>query len=292
MALYDDTIDGHPLAHRAYLDELRAVFDKYELTEVDALAVGGGRWWSYRCQDDALLPAEGTALDDRTGRWPRALSPRGWWHFLGRADLEAELEPDEERMADVLGRCSRWGTRRTTDPTWSSARRTGPLFGASCRDARRGSRSAAARAGGPGALGVDGHRRSGRHRRLPRRAAPSPRSRWPGETSSASLRRSGGRRSPPIYALWCQAGGGGARANIAIEAALTANPDYSMARLLDEAAAAGDQPSRVHCGRGRGLPTRGTTDPAQALTLGQARPTGRLSRTDLRVRWADLHLAR
>lgn len=243
VALYDDTITGHPLAHRAYREELRELFDQYELNEVDALAVGGGRWWSYRCEDASCCPPEGTELVS-AGAIAAGAVAEGLVALPGRADLEAELEPDEERMADVLVALLALRDEEDDRPDvvvraedWAAVRRF-------VREARRGkgvpSPEQAARV--LWAL-MDIGVRDATVGFLTSRPEPEVEIAW----------RDLVRVSPPlwrapvatIYALWCQAGGSGARANIAIDAALTANPYYSMAQLLDEAQLRGMNPHEL-----------------------------------------------
>lgn len=246
VALYDDAITGHPLPHRAYRDELRQVFDKYELKEVDALAVGGCRWWSYRCQDDTCCPPEGTELV-RAGALAAGAVAEGLVALPGRADLEAELDPDQERMADVLEALLALGDDQDDRPEvvlraddWAEVR-------GFVRDARRGAAlptpeqaarvlwalmDIAVRDATVGFLTSRPEREvEVAWRDLVRVAPPL----WRAPVAT-------------IYALWCQAEGSGARANIAIEAALAANPYYSMARLLDEAQQRGMNPHEFIAG--------------------------------------------
>ena len=240
VALYDESITGHPLAHRAYRDELGKLFDKCGLDEVDALAVGDGRWWSYRCQDDSCCPPGGTALVT-VGAIAAGAVAEGLVALPGRADLEVELKPDEEQMADVFAALLTLGDEEDDRPEnvlraedWSAVRRF-------VQDARRG-------AGTP----------------APEQAARvlwalmdvAVRDATVGFLTSRPERdvevawRDLVRIAPPlwrapvatVYALWCLAGGSGARANIAIAAALAANPAYSMAQLLDEAQLRGVNP--------------------------------------------------
>jgi hypothetical protein len=240
VALYDESITGHPLAHRGYRDQLRELFDKYELNEVDALAVGGGRWWSYRCQTDSCCPPEGTALV-AAGAVAAGAVAEGLVALPGRADLEAELVPDEGPMADVLAALLAIGEEDDDRPDvvlraedWAAVRRF-------VRDARRGSvvpspeqaarvlwalMDIAVRDATVGFLTSRPEREvEVAWRDLVRVAPPL----WRAPVAT-------------VYALWCLAGGSGARANIAIEAALAANPYYSMAQLLDETQLRGVNP--------------------------------------------------
>lgn len=240
VALYDDAVTGHPLAHRAYCDELRGLFAKYHLTEVDALAVGARRWWSYRCQDRSCCPPDGTELVD-AGPVAAGAVAEGLVALPGRADLEAELRPDSERTAEVLAALLLLGEEADDRPDvdvraedWAAVRRF-------VREARRGSGAPAPEFAARvlSALMDIGVRDAtvGFLTSRPEREV---------EVAWRDLVRA----APPlwrapvatIYALWCQAAGGGARANIAIQAALDANPNYSMAQLLDEAQFRGVNP--------------------------------------------------
>ena len=239
VVIYDDDIDGHPLAHREYLGALAELLEQYDLDGVDALAVGDGRWWSYRCPNARCCPPEGTPLET-AGALAAGAVAEGLVALPGRADLEAELAPDEERMADVLAallelgdeeddrpdnvvRAEEWAAvrrfvaaaRRGVNPTpEQSARVLWALMDISVRDATLGF--------------------------LTSRPEPKVEAAW----------RDLVRVAPPlwrapvatIYALWCFAAGSGARCNVGIEAALSANPYYSMAKLLDEAVLRGVNP--------------------------------------------------
>jgi hypothetical protein len=246
VALYDDAISGHPLAHRAYHDALHELFEKYELSEVDALAVGRGRWWSYRCTDDLCCPPKGTELVV-DGAVAAGAVAEGLVALPGRADLEAELEADDERAADVLVALLALGDERDDRPDavvraedWAAVRRF-------VREARRGAGVAspdqaarvlwalmdiAVRDATVGFLTSRPEREvEVAWRDLVRVAPPL----WRAPVAT-------------IYALWCLAGGSGARANIAIEAALACNPYYSMAQLLDEAQLRGMNPHEFIAG--------------------------------------------
>ena len=243
VALYDDTVTGHPLAHRAYLDELREVFDRYALSEVDALVVGGDRWWSYRCKDDACCPPGGTVLTV-AGAVAAGAVAAGLVALPGRAALKAELEPDEERMAEVRQALLAMGNDEDDRPDVEVRAANWATVRCFVQDARRG-RGATPPEQAARVLRalMDIAVRDATVGFLISRPEPEVEVAW----------RELVRVAPPlwrapvatIYALWCQAGGGGARANIAIEAALTANPDYSMARLLDEAQQRGMNPHEL-----------------------------------------------
>lgn len=240
VALYDEAITGHPLAHRDYLEGLRQLFDKYEFDEVDALAVGDGRWWSYRCENGRCCPSGGTELVT-SGAVAAGAVAEGLVALPGRADLEAELEADEPRMIEVLEAILAFGAVDDDRPDlvvraedWANVRRF-------VRDARRGggvpTPDLAARV--LWAL-TDLAVRDAVIGFLTSRPDPNVEVAW----------RDLVRIAPPlwrapaatVYALWCLAGGSGARANIAIDAALAVDPDYSMARLLGESQVRGVNP--------------------------------------------------
>jgi hypothetical protein len=240
VVIYDDDIDGHPLAHREYLDPLSELLEKYGLDEVDALAVGDGRWWSYRCSNARCCPPEGTPLE-AAGALAAGAVAEGLVALPGRADLEAELAPDEERMADVLAALVELGDEEDDRPDnviraeeWAAVRR---FVATARRGAATPTPEQAARV--LWAL-MDIAVRDATLGFLTSRPEPNVEAAW----------RDLVRVAPPlwrapvatVYALWCFAAGSGARCNVGIAAALSANPYYSMAKLLDEAVLCGINP--------------------------------------------------
>jgi hypothetical protein len=238
--IYDDAIDGVPLAHRDYLDALKGVFDRHALTVVDALAVTNGRWWSYLCHDDACCPREGTALES-AGIAAVGAVAEGLVALPGRADLEAELQPDASGVAKVLTALQRLEETHDERPDvvvraghWAAVRRF-------VRLARRGAgpptpdeaarvlwalTDLSVRDATVGFLAARPEAEVSKAWRGLVRVAPPP---WRAPVAT-------------VYALWCFAAGSGARSNIAVDVALDADPCYSMAQLLSEAQSSGINP--------------------------------------------------
>lgn len=240
LVIYDASVDGNPLAHAEYVGALGELLEKYDLAEVDALAVGDGRWWSYRCTNQRCCPPEGTKLEV-AGAVAAGAVVEGLVALPGRADLEAELAPDEERIADVRAALLELGEEEDDRPDnvvraeeWAAVRR---FVAAARRGAGAPTPEQAARV--LWAL-MDISVRDATLGFLTSRPEPKVEAAW----------RDLVRVAPPIwrapvatiYAFWCFAAGSGARCNVGIQAALSANPAYSMANLLDEAVLRGINP--------------------------------------------------
>lgn len=241
VAIYDDAITGAPLPHLDYLEALGDIFDRHELSGVDALAVGSRRWWSYLCQGNAYCcPSEGTELET-AGVAATGAVAEGLVALPGRADLEAELAPDPIGMAKVLTSLIELGAVhddrlevvvRADD--WAAVRRF-------VRQARRGA--------GPPTPEAAAHVLWALMDRAVRDATVGYLASRP-ECEVSTAWRELVRVAPPawrapvatIYALWCFASGSGARSNIAVDVALQADPSYSMAQLLAEVQAGGINP--------------------------------------------------
>lgn len=240
VALYDDSITGHPLAHREYLDGLRKLFDKYDLDEVDALAVGAGRWWSYRCDNDLCCPRQGTELV-AAGAIAAGAVAEGLVALPGRAVLEAELEPDEQRMSEVFAELIALGGIEDDRPDvvlraedWTTVRRF-------VREASRGGGVPAPKEAALVLWALmDIAVRDATVGFLTSRPDPQVEVAWRDLVRVAPIPW----RAPvaTVYAVWCLASSSGARANIAIDAALAADPNYTMAQLLGESQARGVNP--------------------------------------------------
>ncbi|MEO8106901.1 MAG: DUF4192 domain-containing protein [Actinomycetes bacterium] len=238
---YDDAIAGWPLPHVEYLEALGEIFARYELSGVDALAVGKERWWSYLCQDRPdCCPSEGTPLDE-AGVAAAGAVAEGLVALPRRSDLEAELAPDPIGTARVLTSLLELGDALDDRPDlvlraadWAVVRRF-------VRRARRG-------AGRP-TPDVAAHVLWALQDRAVRDATVGFLVSRPDPEVSLAWRELV-RVAPPfwrapvatIYALWCFAEGSGARTNIALDLALDADPDYTMAQLLAEAQGGGINP--------------------------------------------------
>ncbi|HVQ87381.1 MAG TPA: DUF4192 domain-containing protein [Actinomycetes bacterium] len=101
VVIYDDAIDGKPLPYGELVDALEVLGDEAALSFVDALAVGDGRWWSYKCSNQRCCPDEGQPLDAHGPIAAQAVT-LGMVAAPGREALTAELEPEDERVDEVV----------------------------------------------------------------------------------------------------------------------------------------------------------------------------------------------
>jgi Domain of unknown function (DUF4192) len=243
VVVYSEAVDGPPLAHRQHADRLAELAVDRDLTVTDRLAVAADRWWSYDCADPRCCPPEGTPVD-RAGAAAVGAVAEGLVSLAQRSDLEAELAPLPVRVAEVSGALDRadqevpsglsreelrardWATVQRF--VQESERRQGPVR---TEDA----------AVVLWAL-LDVHVRDATLGYLVDRPKPQVTQTW----------RELVRVAPPLwrapvatlYAFWCYAAGDGARTNVGIEVALAADPDYSMAHLLDQLVRSGVNPLR------------------------------------------------
>ena len=246
--IYDDGIEGTPLPHQSIVDELSELGEDHDMKMTDALAVSESRWWSYICGSDACCPSVGTPLV-MDGAVAVEAVLNGLVTRPSRASLVAELEADPSRVAqaqglfdrlsddELLARALRPGAgslrlRRVSELKRADAIRRAclqerrvpapkeiidlalPMLDLTVRDCVMGSIPAT---GGDDALAFWRDVCKGCPDVLV--AAPA-----------------------TIYALCAYAAGDGARANVGIDRALAARPDYSMAMLLLQAVAVGMQP--------------------------------------------------
>jgi Domain of unknown function (DUF4192) len=243
VAVYSDLLDGPPLAHREHADRLAELAGDRELTVTDRLAVGADRWWSYDCSNAQCCPPEGTLLD-RNGAVAVGAVAEGLVSLPRRSDLEAELAPLPVRVAEVSAELERAEQGTPVDLSaeevrardWATVRRF-----VRESEQRQGSIPAEEAAAVLRAL-LDLHVRDATLGHLAGRPRPQVTSAWRELVQVAPPAW----RAPvaTLYAFWCYAAGQGARTNVAIEAALAADPDYSMAHLLDQLVASGVNPLR------------------------------------------------
>ena len=256
-----------PLPMDEYVLDLKALFREKRLHIVDVVLVRDGRWWSYQCPDPWCCPVEGTPIDP-TGAVAVAAVAEGLVALPDRDSLERELATDRvavgavmleiEKVLDELDasadasevtgwddevgdnvdmdqyfqqqyslRAARWhevrtfvrGARKGNEITYEVAARV--LWALSDRSVRDAS---------IGFLARD-------------RPEPELRDAW----------RQLARMAPPmlrpapatLFAMWCYAAGDGARANVGIDAALEADPDYTLAHLVLDMLFAGIPPSEI-----------------------------------------------
>ncbi len=243
VAVYSALLDGPPLAHREHADRLAELAAERELTVTDRLAVGADRWWSYDCSNPHCCPPEGTPVDP-TGAVAVGAVAEGLVSLPRRSDLEAELAPLPVRVAEVSGALDRADEDTPVDLSpedlrardWATVRRF-----VRESERRQGPIPAEEAAAVLWAL-LDLHVRDATLGYLVDRPKPEVTGAWRELVNVAPPLW----RAPvaTLYAFWCYAAGQGARTNVGIEVALAADPDYSMAHLLDQLVASGVNPLR------------------------------------------------
>jgi hypothetical protein len=243
VAIYSEDEHGAGLPHRGYLDELAELFAKYGLEEVDALLVGAGRWWSYRCSSDRCCPRAGTPVD-RDGAIAAGAVAEGLVALPSRRELEKELAPDPVAVRQVDDALYRWGVAELDEGPLADTvvrARDWAAVRAFVRDAETpGYRPSPDEAAKVLAALTDLYVRDATVGFLALPPKQPVADAWRLLTRMAPEHA----RAPvaTIYALWCFARGSGARTNVAVDVALAADPDYSMAILLAEMQTAGMNP--------------------------------------------------
>jgi hypothetical protein len=227
--LYSDDVTGPPLPRRGYVARLVETMSAYELDAIDVLAVSDGRWWSYQCGNDSCCPPEGTPVD-RAGALAASAVTEGMVALPSREELRRELAVDELAVGLVKAEVERlddWGRdeRHGRAEAWSTVRR----FVKAARTKQTFTPAVAA----PVLVALqDKHVRDAAMGYLVDLPDPRVREAWRRLTTMSPQEL----RAPPavLYAMWCYASGSGARANMGIDVALGADPDYTMAHLLLE----------------------------------------------------------
>lgn len=221
------------------------------ITLRDLLRVEGQRYWSYQCEDPGCCPPEGMIFEGPEHPNARALAAAGLPARPDRESLAASVAPVTGREAEAMRRAHQRALRRAQDLVAGagSPDRRRPLVQAG-RAAVRG--AIACYQGGGEITDQDqmawliltvadlrvrddawarmdpGHRDA--HRRL-----------WTDVTRRAPESLVPAPASLLAFAAWQS--GDGALANIAVERALAADPEYSMAHLIGQALEAGLPPS-------------------------------------------------
>jgi Domain of unknown function (DUF4192) len=225
----------------------RAGIDLY-----DILRVTGGRYWSYRCGDEACCPAAGTPFDVTA---PPALAGAGTAVLAGRAAVAARVAP----IGGIAAESMRQATRR-------AEQHVAQLLGKVRRSARLGAARHMIAAEGLAAVGqlITRYRGGGRFTsdyevarltvalrdlrvrddawaRMDPAHADAHLRLWIDVTRRAQFRYV----APPaaLLAFVAWQSGDGALANVALDRALADDPSYSMALLLRQVITAGAPPS-------------------------------------------------
>jgi hypothetical protein len=241
LVVYTDEPDGELRARAVLMEQLLDAFPDLVITE--ALLVRGGRFWSYTCEREQCCPAAGRPVDEAERSAAVEVlkleqARLGEAALATREDLEASIAPptflaEEEALqlheraatvyADVVvgeglpaARAQAMAAWRaaleaTADPRWELPHDDAAALGATLHDKQVRD--------GVAALWQDG---VPDHRRL----------------LAAVARRTPAPYDAPVcttlaWVTYCD--GGGSLTSIALERALTSDPDYSMALLLRHA---------------------------------------------------------
>ena len=236
-------------------DALVAELRRTEITLHDMLRVENGRYWSYACQDPRCCPPEGVPFDGSSHPAAAKMTAAGNKALRDRAALAATLAPLGGQTADAMRPAFRQAERRITDAMQKRgvpARRYGAIQQVIDDGLRAVSEMIETyQQGGsvtaPGqiawlavSLGDLRVRDDAWARMVPEHAEAHQRL-W-----TDVLRRCPSRYAPAVASLlaftaWQS--GNGALANVAVERALAADPEYSMALLLQEAVTSGIPPA-------------------------------------------------
>jgi hypothetical protein len=225
-----------------------------ELREL--LRVDGGRYWSYLCTEVACCPAEGTAFDYESHPAAAAMTVAGLAAYPDRNARAAALAPLTGEAARSMARAIERASARAQSLVDAARRRgRGDPLGLVIEEGRRAVRHAIrtyrvgreitdqdALAWMVVSLVNLAVRDDAWARMVPEHRAAHLRL-W-----ADVVRRVSGPWLPApasLLAFTAWQSGDGTLANIALDRALAADPDYSMARLLREILAAGVPPSQA-----------------------------------------------
>ena len=233
-------------------EALRAALLDARITLRDLLRVQDGRYWSYACQDPGCCPPDGVPFDGPTHPAAAALEAAGVTACPDRAALAASLAPLTGPAAESASQA-----------TERALRRVGEFIAAAAQEADGERRLVeAGREAVRAAIGI--YRRGGQitdHDQLAwltvtvadlrvrddAWARMEPKFRTAHRRLWTDVVRHAGEAYVPapasLLAFIAWQSGDGALANIAIERALAADPDYSMAHLIGQALDAGLPPS-------------------------------------------------
>jgi hypothetical protein len=232
-------------------DAIRAAAGSASIRLRDVLRVQDGRYWSYTCQDPGCCPADGVPFEGLAHPDAAAMAAAGMTALPDRASLAACVAPVTGAQAEAMSQATGRALARAQDLIAASPARDRPRVLADAGRAAVREAIAVYRGGGqitdhdqmawltvllPGLPVRDDAwaRMEPRYRRahlrlwtdVVRRAAE------PYVPAAASLL---------AFTAWQS--GDGVLANVAVERALAADPDYSLAHLVGQALEAGLPPS-------------------------------------------------
>lgn len=243
---------GPPAQVTPVVDAVTVALGRVGLPVLDALRVTDGRYWSYVCADPGCCPPEGTRFDASASQFAAAATFAGQVALPDRETLVRQVAPVDGPARESMRRA----TRRAEGRVQKLLDRAAPADPRGRRALRRAGRSAVR-------LAMLRHRTGGRLTddevawlslllvHLPTRDEAWQRT--GGEDWHLALWTDVLRRSEPdlvaapatllCFAAW--RAGQGALASVAVERALEAQPDYSLAMLLAETLRAGIPPSTL-----------------------------------------------
>jgi len=124
VLVYDDQVAGQPLAHSELIERVEGLLADEGLRLFDALYVRDEdsvwRWWSYLCVDQTCCPASGLTVARSSPVDAEAVG-RGLVALGSRRDLVAELLPDAAAVAAVTAKLEPWSRCVADHPRWRSA---------------------------------------------------------------------------------------------------------------------------------------------------------------------------
>jgi hypothetical protein len=232
-------------------ESLRAGLRAAGLTVRDLLRVEDGRYWSYLCQDPRCCPPEGVPFDGSAHPAAAALAAAGMAARPDRASLVGTLASLTGPAADAMAQATERALRRTEELAGPSGEPGGMrLVVEAGREAVRAAIGIYRRGGQITDLDqlawltvtvADLRVRDDAWARMEPRHRAAHRRLWIDVVRHACEPYVPAPASLLAFTAW-QAGEG-ALANVAIERALAADPEYSMAHLLGQALDAGLPPS-------------------------------------------------
>ncbi|MDK3256471.1 DUF4192 domain-containing protein [Blastococcus capsensis] len=235
---------GTQLPHRPLVHELLLALSAADLPVRDVLLVRRGRWWSYDCPYPCCAPGAGTPLPGGVSELAVAAVATGQVVATDRAALSARIAAPPGARGGMRAACARVAARRTArrrvvgpevlaDESWAALVRAvarcrpgpggdGPLEDHEVADLLWALRDPQVRDSALQlALGADATAAETLWTECTRRA-PAPLDAVPATLLAVSV--------------WLR--GDGAMANVALDRAMSSDPDLALARLLSQGLAA------------------------------------------------------
>lgn len=249
LAVY--TEQGGTMPRQHLVDDLRLQLGDLVLTE--ALLVRSGRFWSYVCSDPRCCPTEGRSIEEAAGSSPVQLLAMqnvlaGRSVLPDRAAVAASLAGPTFLVAEVARQCCQQAGAAFDNEMLTLGAPVGQALGL------QRWRAAVDRFGSPPAM-LDEQDAARLAMTLHSKAVRDDVATWVADDEQPLLALVGElcRRTPapydaPVATLlgWLSyAVGGGAVVVIALERALTTDPDYELARLLLDLSSAQVRPAAV-----------------------------------------------